>query len=139
MNSPSLWFATALLALLVGATLPVLYQLYQTLRRARALIETAGPRLERTLDGLSQAADRIDRLGASLEAPAQVLGPLLGAATRAGASISHPGAWLRTATSVGVAVVPALIAGARAIFSTTDVQGGTRDDGSGKQQPHITE
>lgn len=139
MTVSPLWFATALLALLVGAALPVLYQMYQTLRRARSLIETAGPRLERALDGLSQAADRVDRLGSSLEGPAQVLGPLLGAASRAGASIGRPAAWLRTATSVGAAVVPALIAGARAIFSTTDVQGETGDNGSGKQQPHVTE
>jgi len=71
MTSPSLLAATALLALLVGAAMPVLYQLYQTLKRARALLDTAGPRLERALDQVGEAADRLNGIGSSLEAQAQ--------------------------------------------------------------------
>ena len=122
MTSPALVVATALLALFVGAALPVLYQLYQTLKRTRALLDTAGPHLERTLDQVGQAADRLDRIGSSLEAPAQTLGPLLEAASKVGLSIGRSGEWLRAASSVGSAVAPAVIAGVRAFFSRADVR-----------------
>jgi hypothetical protein len=122
MTDPSLLAAIALLALLVGAALPVLYQLYQTLKRSRALLDTVGPHLERTLDQVGQAADRLDRIGSSLEAPAQTLGPLLEAATRVGLSIRSTGGWLRTASSVGSAIAPAVLAGVRAFFSRAEVR-----------------
>ena len=125
MTSPSLLIATALLALLVGAALPVLYQLFRTLRRARTLLDTAGPQLERTLDRVGQAADRLDRIGSSLEVPAQTLGPLLETASRLGDTIGRSGGWLRTASSVGSAMAPALIAGVRAFFSRADVRRGS--------------
>ncbi len=127
MTGPSLWVATALLALLIGAALPVLYQLYQTLKRTRILLDTVGPHLDRTLEQVGQAADRLDRIGSSLEVPAQTLGPLLDVASRVGHSIGRSGAWLRTASSVGSAVAPAVIAGVRAFFSKTDVRR-RRDD-----------
>lgn len=148
MTGPSLWVATALLALLVGAALPVLYQLYQTLKRARALLDTAGPHLERTLDQVGQAADRLDRIGSSLEVPAQTLRPLIEAASKVGLSIGRSGEWLRTASLVGSAVAPAVIAGVRAFFSRADVRRRSGDplvdreskgNGADDSQPHITE
>ena len=122
MTSPSLLAAIALLALLVGAALPVLYQLYRTLKRTRILLDTAGPRLEKTLEQVGQAADRLDRIGSTLEVPAQTLRPLLVAASRVGHSIGRSGEWLRTASWVGGAVAPALTAGVRAFFSRSDVR-----------------
>jgi hypothetical protein len=119
MTGPSLLVATALLALLVGAALPVLYQLYQTLKTARTLLDTAGPHLERALDQVGQAADRLDRIGSSLEVQAGKVRPLLEAASRVGLSIGRPVEWLRTASSVGSAVAPAVIAGVRALFFRT--------------------
>jgi uncharacterized protein YoxC len=117
MTSPSLLVATALLALLVGAALPVLYQLYQTLKRTRAFLDTAAPQVEKTLDQVGQAAQRLDRIGSSLETPVQTLTPLLVTASRVGMSIARSQDWLRTASSVGGAVAPAMIAGVRALFS----------------------
>ena len=117
MTSPSLLVATVLLALLVGAALPVFYQLYQTLKRARAFLDTAGPQVERTLDQVGQAAHRLDRIGSSLEVPVQTLRPLLVTASNVGLSMARSGDWLRTAASVGGAVAPAVIAGVRAFFS----------------------
>lgn len=120
MSSPSILVAIALLALLVGAALPVFYQLYQTLKRARALLETAGPRLERTLDQVGQAADRLDRIGSTFEVPAQTIGPLLKVASNVGLSLGRSGTWVRTASSLGLALVPGVIAGVRAFFSRAD-------------------
>ena len=79
MTSPASLLAVVLLALLVGAAIPVLYQLYRTLSRARALLDTAGPRLEKAFDQVGQAADRLNGIGSSLEAQAQTLKPLFGA------------------------------------------------------------
>jgi len=133
MTGPTAWVATALLVILVGAMLPVLYQLHQTLKRARALLDTAGPRLARTLDQVGQAADRLDRIGTSLEVPAQTLGPLLETASNVGLAIGRSGGWLRTASWVGSAVAPAVIAGVRTFFSRAGVRR-SRDD---NQPPHI--
>ena len=107
-----------LLALLVGAAIPVLYQLYQTLRRARVLLDTAGPRLEKTLDRVGQAADRLDGIGSTLETQALTLRPLFEAASRLRDSIDRSGGWLETAMAVGGAVGPAVVAGLRAFFTT---------------------
>jgi len=122
MTSPSLLAAIALLALLVGAALPVLYQLYKTLKSARTFLDAAGPQVERTLDQVGQAAHRLDRIGSSLEAPVQTLSPLLVTASRVGMTIARSGDWLRTASSVGGAVAPALMAGVRALLGRTAVR-----------------
>jgi hypothetical protein len=124
MTSPLLLVAITLFAVLVGATLPVLYQLYQTLKRARAVLDTAGPNLERTLGRVGQAAERIDRLAAHLEGPARSLGPVLAAATTVGDSIGSSGSWLRTAASIGGALAPAVIAGVSALFLRTELRSG---------------
>jgi len=105
--------AVALLALLVGATLPVLYQLYQLLRRARTVLDTAGPRLEKAMDQVGQAADRLNGIGSILEAQAHALEPIIELASKLGHSLDRTGHWLRTAMAVG----PAVVAGARAFFS----------------------
>jgi hypothetical protein len=128
MTSPAILVATALLALLVGGALPVLYQLYQTLKRARALLETAGPRLEKTLDQVGHAADRIDQIGSSFEGPVQTIRPLLEAVSRVGQTIGRSGDWLRTASSVGSAIAPAVIAGVRSLFSRHEVDRKSDDD-----------
>ena len=122
MTSPSLLVATALMALLVGAALPVLYQLYKALKSARTFLDVAGPQVERTLDQVSQAAHRLDRIGSSIEAPVQTLSPLLVTASRVGLTIARSGDWLRTASSVGGAVAPAVMAGVRALFSRAVVR-----------------
>lgn len=124
MISPPLLVAIALFALLVGATLPVLYQVHQTLKRARALLDTVGPNLERTLDRVGQAAERLDRIGARLEGPVQALGPLLASATKVGDSIESSGSWLRRAASIGGALAPAVIAGVSALFLKTEIRSG---------------
>jgi len=148
MTSPAPLLAVVLLALLVGAAIPVLYQLFQTLRRARAVLDTAGPRLERTLDQVGQAADRLDGIGAALEAQAQTFRPLFVAASRLGYSIDRSGQWWGTAMTVGRAVGPAVMAGVRAFFSGTNdrrrpgshpVHRSSKGNGPDDQQPRLTE
>jgi hypothetical protein len=122
MTSPALLVAIALFAVLVGASLPVLYQLYQTLRRTRILLDTAGPHLERTLDQVGQAAERLDRVASRLEGPAEALRPVFSVATKVGHTIGRSGVWLRTAASVGGALAPAIITGVSALMSRAEVR-----------------
>jgi hypothetical protein len=135
------------MAFLVGAAIPVLYQLYQILRRARAFLDTAGPRLERTLDQVGQAADRLNGIGSTLEAQAQTLRPLLQAASQLGRAIDRSGEWLGTVMTVGGAVGPAVIAGVRAFFSETHdrpktdghpVRRSNKGNGPDDHQPRLT-
>ncbi len=146
-TSTAALLAVVLLALLVGAAIPVLYQLYLVLKRARALLDTAGPRLVTTLDQVAQTADRLDRIGSALEAQAQPLVPLFKAASVLGRSLAGSGGWFGTAMTVGGAVGPAVAAGVRALFSRTDDRPGTEghpalrsDKGSDpdNQQPRLT-
>jgi hypothetical protein len=133
MTSPPVLVAIALFAVLVGATLPVLYQLYQTLKRARTLLDTAGPHLERTLDRVGQAAERLDQIGSRLEGPAEALRPVIEVATGVGRSISRSGVWLRTAASVGGALAPAVIAGVSALFSRAAGRQGSDEHRVGRE------
>ena len=139
--------AVVLLAFLIGAAIPVLYQLYQFLRRARALLDTAGPRLEKALDQAGQAADRLNGIGSTLEVQARALRPLFEAASRLGHLVDRSGNWLGTAMTVGGAVGPAVLAGVRAFFLGTDdrltadghpVQRSNKGNGPDGQQPRLT-
>ena len=148
MTSPAPLLAVVLLAVLVGAAIPVLYQLYRTLRRARAVLDTAEPRLEKALDQVGQAADRFNEMSSTFEAQARLLRPLSEVASRLGHSIGRSGGWLATGMTVAGAVAPAVVAGVRAFFSGADdrpATGGSPVHRSGKgngpdhQQPRLTE
>ena len=56
-----------LVSVLVGTLLPVLFQLRTTLKAAEKFIVDAGPRIDRSLTDVAAAADRIDRVGATVE------------------------------------------------------------------------
>lgn len=116
MTSPASLLAVVLLALFVGAAIPVLYQMYQTLKRARALLDTAGPRLESALDQVGEAAHRLNGIGSALEARMGTLRPVFELVSTLRRSLGRSGEWVGTAMNVGGAVGPALIAGVRAFF-----------------------
>ena len=109
--------AVVLLAVLVGALVPVLLQLRRTLQSAENLLNAAGPRLERTLDEVGEAAARINRLGKTLEKDAEGLGVFTDAAAGLGRSLKQAQESLRVMTAVGSAVGPAIAAGVRALFA----------------------
>jgi uncharacterized protein YoxC len=109
--------AVVLLAVLVGALVPVLLQLRRTLQSAENVLNATGPRLERTLDEVGEAAARINRLGKTLEKDAEGLGVFTDAAAGLGRSLKQAQESLRVMTAVGAAVGPAIAAGVRALFS----------------------
>jgi len=106
-----------LLAVLVGAVVPALLQLRRTLRSAEDVLSSTGPKLDRTLDEVAEAAARINRLGKSLEKDAEGLGVFADAAAGLGRSMKQAQESLRVMTTVGAAVGPAIAAGLKALFS----------------------
>ncbi|HYS03946.1 MAG TPA: DUF948 domain-containing protein [Candidatus Dormibacteraeota bacterium] len=109
--------AVVLLAVLVGAVVPVLLQLRRTLQSAEHVLNNTGPKLDRTLDEVGEAAARINRLGKSLEKDAEGLGVFTDAAAGLGRSLKQAQESLRVMTAVGAAVGPAIAAGLRALFA----------------------
>ncbi|HET6373915.1 MAG TPA: hypothetical protein VFG76_11450, partial [Candidatus Polarisedimenticolia bacterium] len=109
--------------------------------RARAVLDTAGPRLEKTLDQMGQAAERLNEIGSALDSQAQALKPLLLSASKLGHSIDRTATWMGTAMTLGGAVGPAIIAGVRALFSRADNDtghGGHNGNGPDAQHPPST-
>jgi len=109
--------AVVLLAVLVGALIPVLIQLRRTLQSAENVLNTTGPRLDRTLDEVSEAASRVNHLGRSLEKDAEGLRVFTDAAAGLGRSLKQAQESVRVITAVGAAVGPAVAAGLRALFA----------------------
>jgi len=116
-----------LLAVLVGAIVPALLQLRRTLRSAEDVFRSTGPRLDRALDEVTEAATRINRLGKGLEKDAEGLGVFTDAAAGFGRSLKQAQESLQMMTTVGAAVGPAIAAGLKALFS----QDRDEDEGTG--------
>src|SRR5213594_3012650 len=117
MMQPWQVFGLVLLAILVGAGVPALVQLRRTLQSAQTFLDSTGKRLDRTLDEVTDAAARINRLGKSLEKDAEGLGVFTDAAAGLGRSLKQAQESLRVMTAVGAAVGPAIAAGLRALFA----------------------
>ena len=105
-----------LLAVLVGALVPALIQLRRTLKSAENVLQATAPRLDRTLDEVSEAAARINRLGNTLERDAEGLRVFTDAAAGLGRSLKQAQKSLHLMTAVGAAVGPAVAAGLRSLF-----------------------
>jgi uncharacterized protein YoxC len=108
--------AVVLLAVLVGAVVPVLVQLRRTLRSAEGFLDTTAPKLHRALEEGGAAAERINGLAKSLERDAEGLQVFPDAAAGLGRSLMRAQESLRVMTAVGAAVGPAIAAGLRALF-----------------------
>ena len=104
-----------LLSVLVGALLPVLAQLFLTLRSVRRLVDQLEPKLDATLVQAQEAAGRINRAGAGLEAGVNSAKRLVDTADQLARTIRRLSASLRTAAAIGGAVGPAVAAAIRAI------------------------
>jgi len=105
--------AVTLVAVLVGALVPVLIQLRRTLRAVEVLIETTGPILTGTLEETSNAAakiravaDRIESGAGALNGLAETAGGLLHLLGRARASIRSRRSTRRNQESSSMAVPP---------------------------------
>lgn len=109
-----------LAAVFVGFAVPVLLQLRATLRSAQSFLDTTGPRLDRTLDEITAAAERINRVAGEVESRIGKLSELAQEAVELGRQVRNVRSSLRRAVDVGVAFGPALIAALRAFFGKSN-------------------
>ena len=99
----------AVVALLVGALLPVLFQLALTLRAVRAVAAQAGP----ALASITATAERLERLTAKVEEGGRV-DQALAAVDSLTATVGKLQETARLASTIGAAVVPAVAAAVQA-------------------------
>ena len=104
-----------LAAVLVGALLPVLFQVFTTLRAIRTNVERLGPKIDQTLGEVQDATRRLNRTGASIEQGVDQVRSVVSTAGEAARLFHQVKGSLRTAATVGGAVGPAIVAAVRAI------------------------
>jgi uncharacterized protein YoxC len=116
MNDMTGLFMLLLLAVLVGAAIPVLYQVVQTLKSTRQFIDTTGRRLDEALREFTAATARINRIAATIEEEGQRLRPAIDAAASIGKTVERVRDSVRTASVAMTALAPAFLAGMRAFM-----------------------
>jgi uncharacterized protein YoxC len=114
MQDPWTIVGVVLLAVFVGAAMPVLFQLYTTLRVTRNLLDRLGPKIDGTLSEIRETTTRMNRVGSGLEESVKRAQSLLDAAGDIGQSMKSLHESLKTATAVGSALGPALAAAIKA-------------------------
>jgi hypothetical protein len=105
--------AVVLLAVLVGATIPVLVQLGGTLRSARTVLDRSGQKLDQALAALAETLQRVDGILLRLEEGKRIEGfmdSIAGLTHR----VSQVRDAVKVAAAVGAAVAPAVGAAVRA-------------------------
>lgn len=104
-----------LLAVLIGAAVPVLLQLYSTLRVTRDLLNRLGPKLDGTLTEVREASQRMNRVGSELESSARRAKLLLDVAGDLGEALRGLRDSLQVVSALAGALGPALAAAVRAL------------------------
>jgi len=131
MNETTGLFALLLLAVLVGAVIPVVIQTVLTLRSARQFLDLTGKRLDEALREFTQATARINRIAATVESEAERLRPALEAAASIGKTVERVRDSVKTAGVAVTALAPAFIAGMRAFMARDDAGDGETAPGAG--------
>ena len=108
--------AVILLAVFVGATIPVLIQLTLTLRSARNVLDSSGKKLDHALDEITTATQRVNRVGAGLEESVQKVRDVVDTVSSLGESVTRLRDSISTAATIGNAVGPAVAAALRAFW-----------------------
>jgi len=143
-------FQTAFLvlaAVVVGALLPLVVQLYSVLHTLRHVLEKTSKDIEQGTRTVHQVAERVDRLTADLEKDGKLHSMVSGVAALSEMVLQFRDT-VKVASAVGAAVVPAVGAAVRAWRSDggdpggqpapgeadpAEVRGGAREDS--KEQP----
>lgn len=102
-----------LAAVLVGALLPLVVQLYGTMHTLRTVIDKSAKDVEAAMASIHRTADRLDRLGSALEKDGKI-DDILAGVTSAAQIVNQMRGTLQMATTVSAAVVPAMTAAVRA-------------------------
>jgi len=108
-----------LAAVLVGALLPLIAQLYGTLHTLRAVVEKNAKDIEAAVVAIHRTAERVDRLGSALEKDGKLTEIVDGAASVA-QMLNQMRGTMQIAGTVSAAVVPAVAAAVRAWKAAMD-------------------
>ena len=127
-----------LVAVLVGALIPLIVQLYGTLHTLRTVVEKSAKDVEAGMQSIHRTADRIDRLGAALEKDGK-MAEIVEGATSAAQMMNQLRGTMQIAGPVAAAVVPAVAAAVRAWRGAMDADppAAAPDDGPAPESsPH---
>lgn len=114
--SPASIAVVILLAILVGTAVPVLIQLRQTLKTLQTFLQQTGKRLDEALDEITEAAERVTKLGKELEEGASRMRFLFDVAGDLGNSLAKLRDGVNTATLAAGAVGPAVVSAVKSFF-----------------------
>jgi hypothetical protein len=111
-----------LVSVLLGALLPVLVQLWLTLRTVQRRLDRTADRLDRALEGLGVAAERLNRATQPLDDGRRVR-ELMDAVDGLARTVNELRSSAKVASAVGAAVVPAIAAAVRALRGPEEPEG----------------
>jgi len=116
MQDPWSIVITVLLAVLVGACLPVLFMLFSTLGSVRRLIQKIGPRIDAVLKEVQETTGRLNKATTGLDESAQRARKLLDATGDLGESVQRLNHSLKPAVALGSIVGPAVAVAVKAFL-----------------------
>lgn len=108
-----------LAAVLVGALLPLIAQLYGTLHTLRAVVEKNAKDVEAAVVAIHRTAERVDRLGSALEKDGK-LAEIVDGAANVAQMLNQVRGTMQIAGTVSAAVVPAVVAAVKAWKAAMD-------------------
>jgi hypothetical protein len=120
-----------LVSVLLGALLPVLVQLWMTLRTVQRRLEGTADRLDRALEGLGVAAERLNRATQPLDDGRRVR-ELMDAVDGLAKTVNELRSSAKVASTVGAAIAPAIAAAVRALRGPEEPEGDQHADAQGR-------
>jgi len=127
MQDPWSIVIMVLLAVLVGASLPVLFMIFSTLGSARQLIQRIGPRIDAVLKEVQETTVRLNSATVGMDESAQRAKKLLDATGDLGESVQRLNHSLKPAVALGSVVGPAVAVAVKS-FLDRQARPGSPDD-----------
>jgi hypothetical protein len=133
MQDPWSLVLTLLLAVVVGATLPVWFQLYLTLASTRRLIRDVTPKVNAILDEVKEASGTLNRATEGIDESAQRARTLFEEIGELGETMHRLNHSLKPAVMLGGAIGPALAVGIKTLLDRQSAR--QRNDPTGDSPP----
>ena len=135
MQDPWSIVIMVLLAVLVGASLPVLFMIFSTLGSARQLIQRLGPRADAVLKDVQETTARLNSATVGMDESAQRAKKLLDATGDLGESVQKLNHSLKPAVALGSVLGPAVAVAVRAFLDRQTKSDAPEGDGGPDQAP----
>jgi uncharacterized protein YoxC len=133
MQDPWSIVIMVLLAVLVGACLPVLFMVFSTLGSVRRLIEQIGPKADAVMKQVQVTTERLNSATTGMDESAQRAKKLLDATGDLGESVQKLNQSLKPAVALGSVVGPAVAVAVKSFLDRT-AQCGCPDDTEGQDR-----